>query len=132
VAVELFEITWKYTSRAQDDIAEVRAEMGYAEYRADIRRLRLYLCAYFNGDDGCMRGLGKSVRCLGATAKGGKKLKVRWATPNCGKSGGLRIAVTAFCDERLVVLTRMWVRKDDPDEDEFSDAGDAADEYTEP
>lgn len=65
---------------------------------------------------------GKSISPIGATAAGGKRLKVRWLIPGKGKSGGLRLAVVAYCEERLVKVAGAWVRKDDPSDGEIDKA----------
>lgn len=56
---------------------------------------------------------------MGATPAGGKILKVRWGLPGMGKSGGLRLAVVAYCESREVVIAGAFLRSDDPDDATF-------------
>ncbi|HEX4382081.1 MAG TPA: hypothetical protein VH083_04005 [Myxococcales bacterium] len=57
-----------------------------------------------------------------ATAAGGKRLKVRWAMPGSGKSGGLRLAVAVYCKEKHVKIAGAWLRTDNPSDDAFDAA----------
>jgi hypothetical protein len=41
-------------------------------------------------------------------------LKVRWGLAGEGKSGGLRLIVVAYCDEKKVVIAEALQRRDDP------------------
>jgi hypothetical protein len=41
---------------------------------------------------------------MGRNSAGGKILKMRWGRPGCGKSGGMRLAIVAYCAKRIVVL----------------------------
>ena len=60
------------------------------EFKATREALKKYLCHYFS--NGTCNTAGSGISPMGATPKGGKILKVRWAMPGCGKSGGLRLA----------------------------------------
>jgi hypothetical protein len=102
--------------------------MGEGEYISCVRDLQLYLAGYFESSGGCSLKLGKSGSPIGSTAAGGKKLKVRWAYPGCGKSGGLRMCFVAFCEMRKVVLCHIAMRRD-VDEDVLESSGDEADAY---
>ncbi|MCB9872264.1 MAG: hypothetical protein H6837_20585 [Planctomycetes bacterium] len=51
-----------------------------------------------------------------------KGLKVRFGYPGCGKSGGLRLAVLAYCSDHLVKIAGAWIRREDPDDDDLDDA----------
>jgi hypothetical protein len=53
-------------------------------------------------------------------------LKVRWAIPGQRKSGGLRLAVVAYCDKKHVKLAGAWIRKTDPSDAEFAESTSAA------
>jgi hypothetical protein len=56
----------------------------------------------------------------------GKILKVRWMTPGCGKSGGLRLAIVVYCESFKVVLCRGFLRNTEPSGAEFDAAADLA------
>jgi hypothetical protein len=56
------------------------------------------------------------------TELGGKCLKVRWGVPGCGKSGGLRLAVVVYCDQKRVKLAGAWNRSSDPSDSDFEEA----------
>ena len=110
-----------------DGLWEVRRSTGLglardcfsdANFEEARRALKLLLCDYFSDGD-CTNAMGKSIRPMGATAKGGKILKVRWALPGAGKRGGLRMAVVVYCKARRVVIADAFVRKDDPTDEEF-------------
>lgn len=123
-------VTWYLSRQCADDIKHIKAALGagYAQSRAKMREM---LCDYFSGDAGCSARGGSSISTLGSACGTGKLLKVRWLLPGSGKSGGLRFAVVAFCDEMKVVLCRAWVRKDDPSSADFEAAGDLAAAYLE-
>jgi hypothetical protein len=110
-------ITWKLTGQARVDVAEDRAALGEEEYLRDRDRMRIHLCDYFNGA-ACVSKAG-NISPIGKNSAGGKILKMRWGRPGCGKSGGIRLCIVAFCSERIVVLCRAFLRKDDPDDREF-------------
>jgi hypothetical protein len=120
VAVE--EITWEVLDAARPVLDQVRARMTEDEYLDDRSALRKFLCAYFNsGDKDCKHKQGRAISPLGfATGAGGKCLKARWGIPGGGKSGGLRLAVVAYCKEKRVRLAGAWVRKSDPDDEDFA------------
>lgn len=119
------EITWIVTEEGHADIADIREALGDG-YKADVASLQDMMAGYFSGDEGCTTKQGKSISPLGATSDGGKLLKVRWMMPGCGKSGGLRFALVAYCERRTVILCRGWVRKEDPDDADFEAAGELA------
>lgn len=122
------DVTWRFSEEAAADVRDVRADLG-DKYRASVSALRDFLCGYFTMDSGCSAPLGKTISPMGSTKAGGKMLKVRWTLPGSGKSGGLRLAVVAFCNERKVILSRGFIRKDDPSDSDFEGAGELADNY---
>ncbi len=91
---------------------EARAAFSKQEYRDAKKALQLLLCSYFSAGD-CNKALGSTITPIGATQAGGKILKVRWGFPGCGKSGGFRMCVVAYCDRRRVVIAEIFIRKDD-------------------
>lgn len=120
-------ITWFVTEEAAKDVEAIRAAHG-SGYEADVNELRDMLCGYFNAEIGCKGKLGKSISPLGAIGNG-KILKVRWMTPGCGKSGGLRLAFVVYCDSRRVVLCRGFMRNEDANDEQFNAAADLAGAY---
>jgi hypothetical protein len=97
--------------------------MSPEAYEEDKLALRLSLCGYFNSDTGkgCLHRQRNAVCPMdGVTATGGKKLKVCWSLPGMGKSGGLRFAVVAYCEQKRVKLVGAWFRKSDPSDAEFA------------
>ncbi len=119
------DITWEVLEAAWPEIERLRRQMTVEAYEEDKRRLQAYLCNYFNSDDGrgCDAKQGKAISPVGfATGEGGKCLKVRWALPGHGKSGGLRLAVVAYCDDKRVKLAGAWLRRDDPADADFAAA----------
>jgi hypothetical protein len=121
-AVTRQDITWEVLHDAQKDLAFVRAELGEDAYKETKHALQDLLCNYFNSGSQCSKK-GLSISPMGATELGGgKKLKVRWALPGGGKSGGLRLAVVAFCQRRLVRIAGAWARKEDPGDADFEEA----------
>ena len=117
-------IKWKLTGEARKGAADDRATLGEEEYLADRDRLRLHLCDYFRSGKCASKGI--SISPVGKNSDGGKVLKVRWGRPGCGKSGGVRMAIVAYCDEMLVILCRVFLRRDEPSDAEFEDAGELA------
>lgn len=115
-------VRWLRCRGVEPSFTEVRELLGAEGFEQWLASMKLFLCAYFSADEACATRQGKSiapVRCGVARAKG---LKVRFAFPGAGKRGGLRLAVLAFCAERVVKLAGAWRRKDDPDEGEFQSA----------
>ncbi|MBI5283458.1 MAG: hypothetical protein HY874_00045 [Chloroflexi bacterium] len=86
--------------------------MGEVEYEADKRALRQFLCDYFNAQTSCDRKLGNSISPVDGAEVGTKRLKVRWALPGGGKSGGLRLLVDAHCSKKVVTLRHAELRKE--------------------
>jgi hypothetical protein len=122
------DVTWRLSDECRGDLRDVRAGFG-DRYNAQIAALRESLCAFFSGDSACMSKHGTQISPVGGTEDGGKLLKVRWLRPGCGRSGGLRLALVAYSDERLVVLCRSWARSEDPDDADFEAAGKLAGRY---
>ncbi len=80
-------------------------------YGEQKQALKEFLCSYFSATT-CDRQQGNSISPVAATGAGGKVLKVRWGLPGQGKSGGLRLVIVAYCDERRVVIAQASLRKD--------------------
>ena len=127
MALQRGEVEWRVLPVAASVFTELRRVMGDEAYERDKLRLQDFLCAYFSVGV-CTDRQGNSIAPMKSTAtgQGGKCLKVRWATPGSGKSGGLRLAVVAYCDQKLVKIAGAWHRREDPsDDDFFSAASDA-------
>lgn len=119
------QITWEVLKRATVDLVAFRHEMGEAAYNEQTRSFQDFFCDYINTGSQC-RTKGCNVSPMGGTKAGGKSFKVRWALPGMGKSGGLRLAVVAYCDAKRVKIAAAWMRRDDPADDEFADAVEGA------
>lgn len=122
------QIRWVVTEAAHAELVEVRELRGEAGYWLDVHDLRELLAGYFYATPGCNAKLGKTISPIGATGAGGKVLKIRWGYPGCGKSGGLRLCVAAFCEQRLVVLCHASMRRD-VEESILIGSADDADSY---
>jgi hypothetical protein len=120
------DITWEIMKTALPAINKIRGTITEEAYQADKKALQDFLCGYFNSDHGkdCNRKQGESqISPVGhITAKGGKCLKVRWGIPGQGKSGGVRLAVVAYCDDKHVKLAGAWLRRDEPGDGELAGA----------
>jgi hypothetical protein len=114
------DITWIVRPRASRDIAPFRKMMGEESYELDKQALQIWLCDYFNGGP-CISSRGQ-ISPIGSTSDDGKALKARWAYPGSGKSGGLRLAIAAYCNERRVEVAACWMRKEEPSDMEFGEA----------
>ena len=101
--------------------AEAREAFSEEYFKESKNALQKYLCNYFSTGE-CNFAFGKSICPMGATPGGGKILKVRWALPGGGKSGGLRLCVVVYCKKRRVVIAEAFLRKDDPPTQAFLDA----------
>jgi len=108
-------------SESAAKIKDLKEELGDKEYDAHKKAIQNFLCAYFSTGS-CNTSQGDSINPLGASTKGGKILKVRWALPGAGKSGGLRIIVVVYCDEKKVVLAEAFKRRTDPTPEEVADS----------
>ena len=106
-------ITWLLTKPAANDFAVLRADLGDVEYARQRQSLQALLCAYF-GEKHCDYKLGKSIAPVAPAPPGKKLLKVRWALPGRGKSGGLRIILSIDCKHRRCTLLRALERVDEP------------------
>lgn len=104
-----------------EGMKQVRKLMDEDTYEQNKEALKYFLCAYFSTGK-CTQKQGRSISPIGATPGGGKILKVRWGLPGQGKSGGLRLAVVAYCEEKRVVIAEAFLRKTDPSDDDFSSA----------
>lgn len=109
------EIAWEICTGASIFQGELEALYGRAWVVEQKAAFRTFMCAYFNAEGGCAVKCGKSVSPVGGAPDGGKRLKVRWSFPGCGKSGGLRILVVARCEERRVLIVAIDRRSNDPD-----------------
>jgi hypothetical protein len=114
------DIQWHVLERAMPCLARIRATMTPQDYDRDKVALQEFLCGYFRAGS-CRHRQGRSIAPLksSTTEAGGKCLKVRWATPGSGKSGGLRLAIVVYCDRKLVKVAGAWQRAQDPSDDEF-------------
>ena len=112
------EITWVLTPRAQKELKAL--DLSPALYERNKLNMQLALCEYFNGND-CLRK-SANIAPVKTALPNCKGLKMRWMLPGHGKSGGLRLAIAAYCDERRVVLCASFARKDDPGDSEFTEA----------
>lgn len=109
------DVAWKILPAASTFQAELVETYGQPWLDAQIPAMREYLCRYFRGDRGCAASIGKSLRPVGGTDDGGKLLKLRWTYPGSGKSGGLRVLVACFCDDRVVEIRNIDYRRNDPE-----------------
>ena len=120
VRVARHEVTWKLSPKVLATVAPIRKQMGESEYKEDREAFQDYLCGYFSSDNGCTKELGRGISPTGCPTKAGWKcLKVRWSSPGTGKSGGLRLAVTVNCKEKLVNVLRAWNRDENPANEDF-------------
>jgi hypothetical protein len=87
-----------------------------AQSRAGLRQL---LCEYFSAGPMCDKKA-NGISPMGAIHSGGRAFKVRWKVPGRGKSGGLRLAVVAFCPKKHIVIAHAWARDTDPSDEEFA------------
>lgn len=111
---------WSVLSSAEG-VWQVRKLMDDKVYEQNKEALKIFLCQYFSTGP-CIQKQGKSIIPIGSTPRGGKILKVRWALPGQGKSGGLRLVVVAYCKEKRVVVAEAFLRNTDPDTEDFFDA----------
>lgn len=116
------EITWELFKAVRDKLKPVWDSMSPDDREADKKALRQLLVTYFNSDGDCITALGTTINPMDRTKAGGKCFKVRWKIPGYGKSGGLRLAVAVYCDEKRVRILDAWLRKDDPKNAEFEKA----------
>lgn len=116
-------IKWEVAAGARQCLDKIRDQMSGVDYAADKRSLQAFLCNYFNTGD-CQHKLGASISPMKSSqrAAGGKCLKVRWGVPGGGKSGGLRLAIVAYCAEKRVTIAGAWNRIADPSDAEFEEA----------
>lgn len=114
-------ISWIVLKKAAAELDAVRREYASEEdYAADRDALRDVLCHYFSTAE-CKSQM-NNISPIGATKKGAKILKMRWARPGQGKSGGMRLIFAAYCDELRVKLAYAYVRRDAPGDDEINAA----------
>jgi hypothetical protein len=102
-------------------LAELRQRMTPEAYEQEKQALQEFLCGYFSTGD-CRNALGSSVSPMKASPGGGKVLKVRWALPGGGKSGGLRLVVVAYCEEKRVHIAQAFDRRENPTDEDIADA----------
>lgn len=120
-------ISWHLAPVVSADLIQLKEALGPDDYAANRKSLQSFLCGYFESETGCLQKQGSSIAPLGATTSGGKILKVRWALPGRGKSGGLRLVFVARCSERVVILAGIFNRREDPPLDHFLQAAEEAD-----
>ena len=105
-------------------LRQLQKQFRPEQFEAQKLALKKFLCNYFSSADGCSVKQGSAISPVGATKRSGKILKVRWGLPGCGKSGGLRLKVVAYCDELRVYIADAFHRSDDPTTDDFLDDAD--------
>lgn len=117
------EITWRLLPRAQKELKRLRKELGSDSYDLEKEALRRYLCSYFDSGT-CRHKQGNQISPMSSTlaGEGGRCLKVRWGVPGKGKSGGLRLAIVAYCDSLLVKICGAWKRSENPSDADFNTA----------
>lgn len=117
------EIKWELLKHASQELGAVRKLLGEDAYEAEKAALKDYLCNYFNSGT-CRHKQGSQISPMPSTltGQGGRCLKVRWGLPGKGKSGGLRLAVVAYCDRKHVKLCGAWRRSADPTDSDFDSA----------
>ena len=112
-------ITWCVLKHAREALIPIRRELGEANYDEEKRAIKELFCQYINTAEKCaVKGVG--IFPIGSTRGKGKTFKMRWSIAGCGKSGGLRLAVVAYCAEKTVKIAGGWLRKEDPSDDEFA------------
>lgn len=97
------DVTWVASIDARAVLLKVEGLLGADEYSAQRTALRSFLCGYFGAVPGCSQKQGKTISPVGG-GEGQKLLKIRWALPGCGKSGGLRLIVGVDCARMRVVI----------------------------
>ncbi len=112
------DITWLVKPSAQGSVSEYRQRVGQ-HYRGLLRSFQDSICFYINSHGECT-AKGVNISPMGGTPNGAKIFKMRWMYPGCGKSGGLRLAVLMWCNERKVVVAGLWERREDPSPNEFA------------
>lgn len=113
-------ITWIVLPECNPVFNKIRNMLGDDGYRDNKEAFQETMCDYFNLGECTQQAL--QIYPMGGTTGGGKSLKVRWQLPGCGKSGGLRLAVVAYCTKRTVKIAGAWARKDEPSDSEFNGA----------
>lgn len=104
------------------DGGQAQSVLGDESYDALKASLKAFVSDYFSTVANCDAKQGKSISPVKSGVDGAKGLKVRFGFPGCGKSGGLRLAILAFCSERLVKIAGAWIRSDDPDDEDIGSA----------
>jgi hypothetical protein len=105
--------TWLLLDAAQNDLADDRAAWGETKYSDGKMAFRRFLCAYFGAESGCA-AKGMNINPIGSLPDGAKVLKARWSRPGEGKSGGLRLVLAVYCEKRIIVVCRAYVRREAP------------------
>jgi hypothetical protein len=116
------DVRWVECVAVRDEMATIRQLLGESSFDAWRSALKAFLCDYFSLEPPCVGKQGKNISPIAARVAHGKGLKVQFAYPGCGKRGGLRLAILAFCQNRVVKIAGAWRRKDDPDDDDFVNA----------
>lgn len=120
------EIKWVVCEDALAAATELKTTLGNDRYESVKDGLKQFLCGYFSAVTTCDSKQGASISPIRSGIPKAKGLKVRFGYPGCGKSGGLRLAVLAYCEQRLVKITGAWIRREDPDDDEFAESFNAS------
>lgn len=106
------DIRWTVAAHAHAAAVAIEKDLGEDWYNKAKAGLKSLLSSYFGMHNRCETGLGNTIRPVGGGSSGAVCLKVRWGLPGCGRSGGLRIIFTAWCDERSVEIQNISKRKD--------------------
>lgn len=83
--------------------------------------MKQFICNFVNAVGECDQKQGKSISPVGSRGKA-KLLKMRWALPGRGKSGGLRLLLAAYCADRWISIVGAWKRDTDPDDEDIDEA----------
>lgn len=113
-------INWELSERAQRDFGDLRTQLGPGQYDEERKSLRAHLVAYFKL--GICQDSSVGITPVGGGHGGAKRLKVRWALQSRGKSRGLRIPVSVYCDQMRVRLHAVFERADEPSSAEYEAA----------
>lgn len=104
-------------------MAPIRTTLGQAAYNELRNDFKTLICGYLETDPTCTSKLGNTISPVGfPTQPGWKCLKVRWAPPGQGKSGGYRMAVAIHLDQGKVNVLQLWPRSSNPGNAQFAPA----------
>ncbi len=113
------DITWIVAASARAALDELRDTLGPKWYDDTKHALREVVTDFINAHGACDQRQGSSVACIGSTDEGHKVLKVRCALMGAGKSGGLRVALSADCVARRIGVVLVERRRESPSVEEM-------------